>query len=116
MTREGSSVLDNNVLVGDNAVEGDVLARVGVLHEDGVADDRPLANLDAAEDDGVLHRSLNDTAVCNKGVFNDRTGLVASGCGVAVFGENKWDRTAAVDGIGDWSIYHRQCYARTLTE
>ena len=59
---------DGNILVGDDVVQGDVLADDAALHHDAVAHNRSPADLDPAEDHAVLHLALDDAAIGHQGV------------------------------------------------
>ena len=50
-----ATVANGDVLVGDDAVQGHVGACVGILHQNGILDHRAAADLNAAEEDGILH-------------------------------------------------------------
>ena len=57
--RQMAAVLDENVLIQDDIIQLRLVVYNASLHDDGVPDHRALADLDAAEDDGVFHRDGN---------------------------------------------------------
>ena len=65
MPGKHSSVADDDVFIGDNAVEINVFAGYGILHDYTVLYMRVLAHLDTAEYNGIFHRSVNNAAVRN---------------------------------------------------
>ena len=86
VSRKHSVVLDNDVFIADHTVERDVRANVGVLKQNAVFDDRSLSDVYTAEEDGILHRSLNHAAVGNQTVLDACALAVLGGCAVADLG------------------------------
>ena len=58
--------LDNNIFVGDNAVEFNVVAYICVLHEYAVFNHGTLADMNASEKNAVFNGALNYAAVRNE--------------------------------------------------
>ena len=66
VSRKVSVILDDHVFIRDNAVELYVIAHVGILKEYAVLYHSSLAYLYPAEEDGVLHRTFDYTAVSHE--------------------------------------------------
>ena len=77
---------DLDVLVGDHVLHLHVLFHHGVLHQDAVADDGALLDLDAAEQHAVLHGALDGAAVSQQGVGHLAARHIAGGVVVADLG------------------------------
>ena len=63
-------VFDDDVFIGDDAVEEDVRADVGILQEDAIFQGRTLTDVDVTEEDAVFHSTFDHAAVCQEAVFD----------------------------------------------
>ena len=87
MSRKVTSVTDNGVLIGDNAIEVDVLTDIGILKEDRIADDGALSDLNSSEYYAVFNLALDHATVRNDGIGNLCVRAVGRGSGVTNLGE-----------------------------
>ena len=88
MTGESSSLFDDNVFIGNYAVEMNVVTNVGVLQQDAVFDNRSLAYVYTTEDDGVFYLALNGATVCDHAVADLGGAIVFGGRAVADLGKD----------------------------
>ena len=69
-------VADDDIFIRYHAIQLYAVSDHGILHDNGVAYDGILADLYAAEQDTVLDLSLNDTAVRDQRIGDDRFAAV----------------------------------------
>ena len=93
VAREGTSFFDDDVFICYHAVERYVVANVGVLQKDAVFDDRSLAYVHTAEDDGVLYLALDGASVGDHTVADLGGAIILGGRAVADLGK---DLTVAI--------------------
>ena len=66
MSRKLSSVLNYNILIGNNAIKLTVFTDIGVLKKNTILDNRSLTYLYATEDNGITNFALENSTVCKK--------------------------------------------------
>lgn len=83
VARKDATVADDDVFIGDDAIQINIFAGDGVLHYNAVFDMGVLADLYAAEEYRIFDRALDNAAVRDKRIADDRTGNVGCRCGIA---------------------------------